>query len=333
MRTRIPAALLCFVSMLRPAGPEVTVRADRIGRNPVLQPGVTWSSTGLFNPAATSRDGKTILLFRATDKAMTSRIGFAQSPDGIHFAVRPDPILQPEASYELNGGVEDPRLVRIGDTYYLTYTGYNRKDAQLCLATSKDLLHWSRKGVMLPAYKGTWNTKWTKSGAIIPERILGKWWMYYLGTRTDADGKDRDYMGIASSTDLEHWADASAAPVLDRRSGAFDSRVMEPGPPPVVTSAGILLLYNGASEDLVYGPAWALFDRNDPAKLIARAEKPFLLPMLDWEKNGVVPNVIFLEGAVFGPERNGRIEARGYYGAADRVIGAAKIHIQLRPHP
>ena len=79
--------------------------------------------------------------------------------------------LSPEKDYEKDGGVEDPRLVQFGDTYYLTYTGYNKKDAQLCLATSKDLVHWERRGVILPAYKGRWNVRWTKSGAIVPEKI------------------------------------------------------------------------------------------------------------------------------------------------------------------
>jgi predicted GH43/DUF377 family glycosyl hydrolase len=327
MKLAIWSVPLLLLLALRGAGPRIVVRAERTGPVPILKPGPAWSSTGLFNPAAMDVNGKTVLLFRATDAGMTSRIGYAESADGLNFEIRGSPVLEPQAPYEKGGGVEDPRLVRINGLYYLTYTGYNRKDAQLCLATSKDLIHWERKGVILPAYKGTWNTKWTKSGAIIPEKIGGRWWMYYLGTRTDPDGKDRDYMGIASSTDLQHWADATTKPVLDRRPGAFDSRVMEPGPAPIITSVGILLLYNGASEDLIYGPAWALFDRNDPAKLIARADLPFLLPTLDWEKKGVVPNVIFLEGAVALPERNKHIEVLGYYGAADRVIGAVNIHL------
>ncbi|WP_410969397.1 hypothetical protein, partial [Salmonella sp. SAL04284] len=80
-------------------------------------------------------------LYRAQDKAGTSRLGYAASSDGIHFTKRPDPVFSSETDYERNGGVEDPRLVKIRGTYYLTYTGYNKKDAQLCLAVSKDLLH------------------------------------------------------------------------------------------------------------------------------------------------------------------------------------------------
>ena len=308
---------------------DVEIEAQRLSNEPILRPSESWSEFGLFNPAAVKFAGITVLLFRAQDRHQTSRIGYAASEDGLHFKVRPEPVLSPEAEYEVNGGVEDPRLVEIDGTYYLTYTGYDLHSAQLCLATSRDLIHWERRGIILPAYKGTWNTKWTKSGAILPVQINGKWWMYYLGTRTDSDGKLRDYMGLASSDDLLHWRDATDKPVLDRRPGAFDSRVMEPGPPPFLTDAGILLLYNGADEKLVYGPGWVLFDAQDPRRVIARADRPFVLPAIKWEKVGNVPNVIFLEGAV--ADRNSgnknRLELTGYYGAADKYIGALRIVI------
>lgn len=315
---------------------EISVTAERVSNQPILRPGESgrpgesWSEFALFNPTAIKINGKTVLLFRAQDRDLTSRIGYAESSDGLRFEIRAEPVLSPEAEYEAKGGVEDPRLVEINGTYYLTYTGYDLHSAQLCLATSKDLIHWERKGVILPAYRGTWNTKWTKSGAIVPVQINGKWWMYYLGTRTDADGKLRDYMGIASSEDLLDWRDATDKPVLDRRPGAFDSRVMEPGPAPFLTDAGILLLYNGANEKLVYGPGWVLFDREDPTRVIARADKPFVLPTLEWEKTGNVPNVIFLEGAVInGALGKHRLELTGYYGAADKYIGAMRIHVSI----
>lgn len=298
------------------------VTAQRLTREPILAPSTGWMGMGVFNPAAARIGSKTILLFRAQDRRGTSRIGYAESPDGIHFSVRPNPILSPEADYEKGGGVEDPRVVEIDGTYYLTYTAFNGKDAQLCLATSRDLVHWDRKGVILPAYKGTWNEQWTKSGAILPHRINSKWWMYYLGTRKDPDGKQRDHMGLAVSEDLLHWKDATSEPVLPRRPGAFDSRVMEPGPPPILTSEGVLLLYNGADDHLVYRPGWILFDAKDPRRILRRCEHPFIEPQLPWEKAGTVPNVIFLEGAV----RSGATWT-GYYGAADRYVGAMRMEI------
>src|SRR5208337_358478 len=162
-----------------------------------------------------------VMLYRAQDKGGTSRLGYADSADGVHFTRRSEPVFSPEKDYEKDGGVEDPRLVRFGDTYYLTYTGYNKKDAQLCLATSLDLVHWERKGVILPAYKGRWNVGWTKSGAIVTEKINGRYWMYYLGDLS----RDVHVMGVASSADLVHWSDVLDHPVLEARAGQFDATV------------------------------------------------------------------------------------------------------------
>ena len=288
----------------------------RVSETPVISPrGDGWESAGTFNPAVILRNGKIIMLYRAQDKGGTSRLGYAESMDGIHFTRRSEPVLSPEKDYEKDGGVEDPRLVQFGDTYYLTYTGYNKKDAQLCMATSKDLVHWERRGVILPAYKGRWNVRWTKSGAIVPEKIAGKYWMYFLGTTPD----NNDQIGLASSTDLLHWTEASDAPVLPVRAGKFDSRVAEPGPAPIVTPKGIVLIYNGADDKLVYRTGVAVFDPVDPRKLISRSDQPIFAPEKGWETVGQVPNVIFVEGMV----RQGR-RWLFYYGGADKYIGVAE---------
>ncbi len=288
----------------------------RASQTPVLSPqGDGWESAGTFNPAVVIHDGKIVMLYRAQDAHGTSRLGYAESADGIHFTRRPQPVLSPEAEYEKDGGVEDPRLVKFGDTFYLTYTGYNTKDAQLCLATSLDLIHWDRKGVLLPAYKGNWNTGWTKSGAIVPVKIDGKYWMYFLGTTPDKN----DQMGLAYSTDLIHWTEATATPVLPRRPGNFDSRVVEPGPSPIVTPQGIVLIYNGGDDKLVYRTAVAVFDRKDPRKVLYRSDHPIFEPEKEWEKVGQVPNVVFVEGMV---ERGGSYWF--YYGGADKYVGVAE---------
>jgi len=308
------AAVVC-------AQPEPFQGLRRLADVPIIAPrGKGWESAGTFNPAVAIRDDKIVMLYRAQDRQGTSRLGYAESIDGIHFSRRDEPILGPETEYEKDGGVEDPRLVRFGDTYYLTYTGYNKKDAQLCLATSQDLIHWDRKGIILAANQGNWNVRWTKSGAIVPEKIQGKYWMYFLGT--SADG--RDQTGVASSPDLLHWSEESKTPVLPVRPGRFDSRVAEPGPSPLVVSGrsgGILLYYNGADDQLVYRTGAATFDRNDPRKLLARSEKPFFAPEKDWEKVGQVPNVVFVEGMI---ENNSGLFF--YYGAADKYVGVFQTH-------
>ena len=179
MHLRKPKAILPLTFLLASLGFAAPTAELPFGawkhvlNEPILSPqGTTWESAGTFNPAIVSipipvhypapPDGdpkltKIVMLYRAQDASATSRLGYAESTDGIHFTRRPEPVLSPETDYEKDGGVEDPRLQKFGDTYYLTYTGYNKKDAQLCLATSRDLIHWDRKGVILPAYKGNWN--------------------------------------------------------------------------------------------------------------------------------------------------------------------------------
>ncbi|HJY33415.1 MAG TPA: glycoside hydrolase family 130 protein [Vicinamibacterales bacterium] len=288
----------------------------RASNRPVIAPqGDGWESAGTFNPSVIRHDGQIVMLYRAQDSNGTSRLGYATSADGVRFIRRPEPILSPETEYERGGGLEDPRLVKIDDTYYLTYTGYNKTDAQLCLATSTDLVHWDRKGVILPAYRGRWNVGWTKAGAIVPEKIDGKYWMYFLGTAADKT----DQMGLAYSPDLVHWTDALDVPVLPRRPGRFDSRVVEPGPPPIVTAEAITLIYNGADDALVYRTGVARFDRTDPRRVLSRTETPVFAPEADWEKVGQVPNVVFVEGMVL---HGGRWLF--YYGGADKYVGVAE---------
>jgi predicted GH43/DUF377 family glycosyl hydrolase len=294
-------------------------RWHRLSDAPVITPrGTSWESAGTFNPTVAMHAGKFVMLYRAQDKPGTSRLGYAESSDGIHFNRRNEPVLTPTEGYEKNGGVEDPRLVQFGDTYYLTYTGYNQQDAQLCLAVSKDLIHWDRKGVIIPANKGNWNVKWTKSGAIVPEKIDGKYWMYFLGT--SADNKDQG--GLTYSSDLLHWTEATPTPALPVRPGLFDSRVAEPGPAPIVTPNGIVLIYNGADDKLVYRTGVAIFDRHDPRKLLWRSDEPIFSPEKDWEKAGQVPNVVFVEGLVKQDKRY-----LFYYGGADKYVGVAEASI------
>jgi len=320
----LPARILTLLALVTVLAAQGNPRLPfgewhRVSDAPVIAPrGSGWETAGTFNPAVIMHEGKIVMLYRAQDKQGTSRLGYAESADGIHFTRRDEPVLSPKEEYEKDGGVEDPRLVQFGATYYLTYTGYNKIDAQLCLATSTDLIHWDRKGLIVPANQGNWNVKWTKSGAIVPEKIQGKYWMYFLGTSAD----NKDQAGLAFSSDLLHWTEATQVPALPVRPGRFDSRVAEPGPPPIVMPNGIVLIYNGADDNLVYRTGIAIFDRSDPRKLLWRSDEPILSPERDWEKVGQVPNVVFVEGMV---EQSNRYLF--YYGGADKYVGVAEASV------
>ena len=319
MKPALPAALAATVLAVgAPATftPPFRPWTRLHGAKPILVPqGNGFEAAGVFNPAVIKDGDRYVMLYRAQDAKGTSRLGSATSRDGIHFARDPEPALVPEADYERGGGVEDPRLVKIGTTFYLTYTAYDGRNAQLALATSPDLRRWERRGVIMPANAGRWNVKWTKSGAILTEPVGGRYWMYYMADA--AAGSDQ--MGVASSTDLLRWTEALDAPVLGRRPGAFDSRVVEPGPPPVMLPEGILLVYNGADDRLVYRTGWALFDRDEPTRVLARCDTPIFEPQRGWELAGQVPNVVFVEGLV---RETGRWLF--YYGGADKHVGVAE---------
>lgn len=284
-----------------PIGPFVKYEG-----NPILLPqGVGFESKAVFNPAVI-KDGETFyMLYRAEDWSGkgwwngTSRIGLAYSDDGIHFERYPDnPVIGPEYDYEKPGGCEDPRLVKVDDTYYLTYTGYNGQTARLCLATSEDLIHWRKYGPIFSEWR------WSKSGAILSEKINGEYIMYFGDSN----------IWIAYSDDLIHW-EAEMEPVMRLRIGYFDSKLVEPGPPPIITDEGILLIYNGSDQQSRYSTGWVLFSKEDPTKVLRRANEPILEVTKDWEKFGKVYNVVFAEGLVEYEDT-----WYLYYGAADTYI-------------
>lgn len=306
---------------------------------------VSWEEYATFNPAAVVKNGKVHLLYRAEDASgdmrighHTSRIGLAESADGLRFTRRPTPVLFPDRDaqrkYEWPGGVEDPRIVERDDgTYVLTYTQWNREVPRLAVATSKDLVSWTKYG---PAFARAAGGKYldveSKSGAILSRvdghrlvatKVNGKYWMYY-GVP--------DIL-IASSGNLIDWTpleDSNGKPlkVLSPRPGYFDSWLVEAGPPAILMEHGILVIYNAGNSrtygdrrlpERVYTGGQALFDPRNPMKLLARSDEPFIKPTEDYERTGqYVEGTTFLEGLV---PFNGRWYL--YYGTADSRVGVA----------
>jgi predicted GH43/DUF377 family glycosyl hydrolase/lysophospholipase L1-like esterase len=313
--------------------------------DPVSNAQVHWEALHTFNPAAIVRDGKVFVLYRAEDDSgameiggHTSRLGLAESDDGIHFTRRDAPVFFPykdaQQSREYPGGVEDPRIIEREDgTYVLTYTQWNRTTYSVGIATSPDLVHWTKQGpAFLDADGGKYAQLKYKSagivtrldpakGRLIAAKIGSKYWMYW------GEGTIR----LATSTDLIHWSpveDAQGNPInlLHSRPEHFDSTFPETGPPPVVTDAGIVMLYNGKNAvtggdpDLgpnAYAAGEALFDATNPAHLIAQTDHPDLKPEMPYEKTGqYVAGTTFAEGLVFFHDRWFL-----YYGCADSLVG------------
>ncbi|MER3481158.1 MAG: glycosidase [Meiothermus sp.] len=254
----------------------------------------------VFNPAVVYEGGRYWMLYRAQDRRGISRLGLATSSDGVHFTRESQPVLSPTDPGEA-GGIEDPRLVRIGGLYYLTYTGYDgRRIAQTRLAVSENLRNWQKLGAII-------DTPWNKAGAILEQPLNGLYFMYF---------GDQEIQ-LATSSDLRRWQVETGA-VLKPRPGMWDEGGVEPGPPPLLTPRGILLIYNGRNRHNIYAVGAALFSAGDPSQLLARSETPILKVEAPYEQEGTVPNVVFAEGLVV---REGLW--RLYYGGGDRVVALA----------
>ncbi len=348
--TPIPAwALGPFV---RPEGlgPVIEPRPGSTFSCPMRRAPVRWEALHTFNPAAVVRDGRIVVLYRAEDDTgeraigkHTSRIGFAESRNGLAFTRSEAPVLFPgndaQKEYEWYGGCEDPRIVEVDDgSYVLTYTMWNRDSkthpeaARLGVATSRDLLTWTKHGhVFADAGGGRFRDHWSKSASIVVEhvgdrliaaRLGSRYWMYW--------GESPLY--AATSSDLIHWepiVDESGElrAIMRPRPGRFDSALVEPGPPALLTDHGIVLLYNGknaeggqgdpALAEGTYAGGQVLFDAEEPTKVLARLDTPFFQPELPWERAGqYAAGTTFLEGLVL-------FEGRWflYYGCADSRVG------------
>lgn len=323
----------------------LTPRTTSSFLSPVTGSVVHWEANATFNPAAVVRGDTVYLLYRAEDDTgepkiggHTSRIGLASSADGLAFTRRPDPVLYPDrdaqARFESPGGVEDPRVVQTEDsTYVLTYTQWNRDRPRLAVATSRDLVHWTKHG---PAFAKHAGGKYldleSKSGAIlvraegnrlVATRVAGTYWMYF---------NVPDIL-LATSDNLLDWApleDPNGTPlrVLSPRPGYFDSWLVEAGPPALLTAQGIVVLYNAGNSEhygapglppRVYTAGQALYDSRQPFKLLERTAAPFLTPTEDYERSGqYAAGTTFVEGLV--PFHGSWYL---YYGTADSRVGVA----------
>jgi predicted GH43/DUF377 family glycosyl hydrolase len=348
-------ALLPFVK--QDAANPVLSPGDRHFMDPIRHQVVAWEEKDVFNPAVAVKGDSLYLLYRAQDRvgkpAGTSRIGLAVSADGLHFSRRLSPVLYPDADpqkkLEWEGGCEDPRLVEDEKgLYYMTYTAFDGSVARLMIATSPDLVHWTKHGpVFAKAYQGKYKDLWSKSGAIVSRydgekivatRVAGKYWMYWGDQNIWA----------ATSDDLLNWEPVEMAAgeqppiplrgqavnmpklkiVVPTRSKKFDSDLVESGPPAMLTDKGILLMYNGRNIPAIgdsslpegtYAGGQVLLDRADPTRVIQRLDHYFIRPDKSYEITGQVGQVCFLEALA-------RFKGKWflYYGTGDSKIAVAE---------
>jgi len=316
---------------------------ERFDGNPILEPESKhwWESKAVFNPGALYEAGRVHLVYRAIGDTDTSVLGYASSPDGLHFNERlEEPTYVPREPFEGAGsvspssgsygssyvsggggmgGCEDPRLTRIQDRVFMTYVafdGYSPPRVALSSIAFDDFLakKWRWQKPVLISPPGVID----KNACILPEKVNGKYVIFHrvfpdilidFLDDLDFDGKTKWLKGeFRIRTRADYW----------------DSRKIGAGPPPIKTGEGWLLIYHAVGKRAPdrYKVGAMLLDQKDPTRVLARSPEPILEPQAWYETEGFKPNVIYPCGAVVIGER-----LFIYYGAADRVVCAASVNL------
>lgn len=329
----------------------------RIQREGILleKTDLEFENEGVLNPAVYQENGNIYLFYRAVRKGNYSCIGYCLLDDPLNITYRADyPVIVPENPYESHG-VEDPRLVKIEDLYYLTYTAYDGFNAQGALAVSNDLQHFEKKGIIVPkvsysafllmaqanknldpAYYQN-QTFYLKPG-VAPETIL-LWDKNVVFFPRRIDGhlvflhRIRPGIQIVRIKDLndlteEYWnsylQNLHQFIVLDPVY-PYERQYIGAGCPPIETQFGWLLIYHTgelSASGYYYSASAALLDLNDPSRLISRLPYSLFEPEIDYEISGVINNVVFPTGTTF---YDGKLFI--YYGAADHCIAVVSVNL------
>jgi predicted GH43/DUF377 family glycosyl hydrolase len=310
---------------------------------------------GVLNPAAIRIGDSVHILYRAVKEGNHSTIGYCRLDGPLTIAERWDkPLIEPEFDYE-SQGVEDARIVKIDDLFYLTYTGYDGTNARGALATSKDLKTFKKLGLIVPPItyaefvflaesSGKVNENyyrnetfyyqeadpekkmmlWDKNIVLFPRKIDGKFVFLHRIRPGIQIVKINNLKELTKEFWKNYFTKLHDNIVLDPVH-KHESRYIGSGCPPIETEHGWLLIYHGVEEiddSYIYSACAALLDLNDPSKEIARLPYALFSPEYEWELRGEVNNVVFPTGAaIFGET------LFIYYGAADDLIACASVNL------
>ncbi|NUY82452.1 pesticidal protein Cry7Aa [Flavobacterium sp. MAH-1] len=304
---------------------------------------------GVLNPAVIVENGKIHMFYRAVALGNRSTLGYCTFANPLEVDYRMDkPCVVPEFDYEKHG-VEDPRIVKIDDTYYLSYCGYDGKHAFGCVATSSDMKKFHKHGIIVPKYRAGFlrsglasqreglNIKyfqpvsgddqyvWDKNVVFFPRRLNGKLTFLHRirpGMQmVQVDSLDE----IGEKFWEKYLSELKKNIVLDPKY-AHELSYIGNGAPPIETADGWLLIYHGVHdtvEGYMYVACAALLDLDDPTKEIARLPHALFYPDKEWELKGYVDYVTFPTGTAVVDDT-----LYMYYGAADERIACASVKLE-----
>ncbi len=301
---------------------------------------------GVLNPAVIEDSGKIHILYRAVAKGNHSTIGYCRFSDPLTLEYQlEEPVFWPENDFEKHG-VEDPRIVKIDDVFYLSYTAFDGKNALSCVATSNDLRTFTRLGFVVPVWRGNRFRKaiekfkdlnikyfqpdkgnhiiWDKNVVFFPRRINGKLCFLHRIRPGIQIVKVDEISDLTEEFWIDYMDNFSDKIVLDPKY-KHELSYIGNGCPPIETDKGWLVIYHGVCDTVngySYSACAALLDLDKPEKEIGRLPSPLFKPEEQWEKVGYVNSVCFPTGTVLIGE-----QLYIYYGAADERIGCISVNI------
>ena len=250
------------------------------------------------------KDGNSSVVYLTT----LSHLRLARSKDGIHFTLDDKPTIMPNANEEC-WGMEDPRITRIGDMYYINYTAVSPQGAATALITTEDFVRYERKGIIfLPENKDV---------AIFPEKVGED---YYAFNRPVPKGIGTPDIWLSKSKDMTHWGEHKHFYGVSEEG--WENGRIGGGAPPVKTEKGWLKIYHAADRNNRYCLGAFLLDEKNPEKILAKSRQPLLEPEMDYEVKGFFGQVVFTCGCICDDEN-----LKIYYGAADDSICMAQISL------
>ncbi len=320
----------------------------------VLKPTkLKFENKGVFNPACIRRGNYVYMFYRALDKNNRSTIGYCKLDGPLNVVERAKkPILVPEADYEYN--LEDPRIVFLNGTYYLTYVAYDGGNVRIAYATSKDLKKFEKKGVisaeitydkaenifrhcasklkeryfLFESYFKDRNGKdallWDKDAFLFPKKINGKFALLHRILPDIQVIYFKDFKDLTLQYWKRYFKKLSDFVILESKYW-YESRNIGGGCPPIETDRGWLLIYHGVDDmdkGKIYRAGAALLNKKDPTKVISHLKEPLFSPEKTWERHGNVDNVVFPTGSAIFGER-----LYIYYGAADKRIAVVSLNL------
>ena len=338
--TKLTSGLKKVIAYYKIAAPAVLKRTPQ---NPILKPDInhSWETVAVFNSGAVYLENKVHFIYRAITSEGESVLGYATSDNGIHInerSIKPVYLIKESIGANVfdlespstflyqsgssHSGCEDPRLTRVGETIYMTYTGFNARNPPCVELTSiavSDFLkkQWNWKKPIQISSPNEMHKNWV----VFPEKIKGRYAILHSLTPHILI----EYLDTLSQT---HFTIKSHYHPEEKNT-RWDNWIRGVGPPPIKTSEGWLILYHAmdCKDPNKYKVGAMLLDLFNPTKVLCRANHPILEPDAVYENEGCKSGVVYTCGAVV---INKRLIV--YYGAADTVLCAASINLNTLLH-